>query len=464
MASSHPYLREYDKILSMLPGEEGDVPFYYDEKAKAYLLKPEHFQRMLRELSSMSKKGRREGEEPFYSFRKKGGRDCLSVKNYVGALSLGGGMQLEVLPKLDLRGRKGQEGPEEDRKRLLHILVSMLSFLPDFPGRPGDSAYFQDQDMELREFFVGLYLRKAERLFQEGLRRSYRAVEEELPAPKGKLDVHKASSLPPGKLHRLPYVHDEYLLDCPENRLVKSTLLLLAREARREGNARKALSLLSYLENVGESLDPEGDYLQARKERDGGRYEEILAWSRVFLLHRSFLVEQGDVPSQSLLFPMEKIFESFVGRLLKEAARTEAPGWKVSLQGRGRLFDEPGSFEIHPDIRLHKDGRSIILDTKWKRLSEESRHGGVSQGDMYQMYAYAKRFRAHDAWLLYPWSEKAAPLDGRIYRTTSDPGDTNLAVRIRLVDLSPLGEHPWKKGIDEVKGSLSSLLRDCLPS
>ena len=463
MPSSHPYLREYDRILSMLPGKEGEEPFYYDEKEKAYLLKADRFERMLHELYAMSKR-RKAGEEPFYSFRKKGNRDCLSIKNYVGVLSLGKGLQLEVLPKVDLVGSRIPESPEEERRKLLHILVSMLAFLPDFPGRPGDSAYFQDQEMELREFFIGLYLRKAERLFQEGLRRSYREVKEELPAPRGRLDVSKASLLPPGRLHRLPYAHDEYLLDNPENRLVKSTLLLLAGEAREERNARKALSLLSYLENVGESRDPEGDYLRARKDKEGGRYEEILAWSRVFLLHRSFLAEQGEVPSESLLFPMEKVFESFVGRLLKEAAGKVAPGWKVSLQGRDHLFDEPRKFEIRPDIRLHKEGRSIVLDTKWKRLSDEMRHGGASQGDMYQMYAYAKRFRAHDAWLLYPYSRKAASLDGRVYRTTSDPGDTNVAVHIRLVDLSPLGEHPGRKGIDEVRQSLSSLLEECLPS
>ena len=463
MASSRPYLREYDKILSMLPGEKREEPFYYDEKAEAYLLKPERFERMLQELSAMSKKGKA-GKEPFYSFSKKGGRDCLSIKNYVGLLSLGKGLQIEVLPKVDLSGTEVPGGSEGDRGKLLHILVSMLSFLPDFPGRPGDSAYFQDQEMELREFFIGLYLRKVERLLQEGMPRSYRAVEEELPAPRGRLDFHKALSRSPGKLHRLPYVHDEYLLDNPENRLVKSTLLLLAREARSERNARKALSLLPYLENVGESRDPEGDYLRARKERDGGRYEEILAWSRVFLLHRSFLVEQGDVPSESLLFPMEKVFESFVGRLLKEAARTEAPGWKVFLQGRGHLFDEPRKFEIRPDIRVHKDGRSVVLDTKWKRLSAESRNGGVSQGDMYQMYAYGKRFRAQDCYLLYPSSGSALPLDRKCYRTQSDPGDTNVAVHIRLVDLSPLGDSSGRKGIDKVRQSLSSLLKECLPS
>lgn len=461
MASSRPYLREYDKILSMLPGEEREEPFYYDEKAKAYLLKPERFERMLQELSAMSKKGK-VGKEPFYSFSKKGGRDCLSIKNYVGTIALGRGLQLEVLPKVDLLGKEALPR-EEERKRLLSILVGMLTFLPDFPGRPGEAAFLREEE-DLREFFIGLYLKKAERLFREGLRRSYRAIEEELPAPKGKLDVHKASFIPPGKLHRLPYVHDEYLLDCPENRLLKSTLLLLASESGKEGNARKALSLLSFLENVGESRDPEGDYLRARKDKDGERRREILSWSRVFLLHRSFLVEQGDVPSESLLFPMEKVFESFVGRLLKEAARTEAPGWKVSLQGRWHLFDEPRKFEIRPDIRLHKDGRSVVLDTKWKRLSAESRNGGVSQADMYQMYAYGKRFRAQDCYLLYPSSGSALSLDRKCYRTQSDPGDTNVAVHIRLVDLSPLGDSSGRKGIDKVRQSLSSLLKECLPS
>ena len=47
------------------------------------------------------------------------------------------------------------------------------------------------------------------------------------------------------------------------------------------------------------------------------------------------------------------------------------------------------------------------MDTKWKRLVNNSnKNYGISQADMYQMYAYAKKYGTSDIWLLYPRSEQ----------------------------------------------------------
>ncbi len=50
-------------------------------------------------------------------------------------------------------------------------------------------------------------------------------------------------------------------------------------------------------------------------------------------------------------------------------------------------------FQIKPDILIgpRKAPSLNVIDTKWKRLksSDEDDKNGVSQADMYQMYAYA---------------------------------------------------------------------------
>ena len=43
-----------------------------------------------------------------------------------------------------------------------------------------------------------------------------------------------------------------------------------------------------------------------------------------------------------------------------------------------------------------------MLDTKWKLLSPQWHNYGISQADMYQMYAYQKEYSAKQALLLYP--------------------------------------------------------------
>lgn len=43
------------------------------------------------------------------------------------------------------------------------------------------------------------------------------------------------------------------------------------------------------------------------------------------------------------------------------------------------------------------------MDTKWKRLVDNERKNyGIAQGDMYQMYAYSKKYKTPEVWLLYP--------------------------------------------------------------
>ena len=47
------------------------------------------------------------------------------------------------------------------------------------------------------------------------------------------------------------------------------------------------------------------------------------------------------------------------------------------------------------------------MDTKWKRLiNNEKANYGISQADMYQMYAYSKKYNTSEIWLLYPINDE----------------------------------------------------------
>lgn len=65
-------------------------------------------------------------------------------------------------------------------------------------------------------------------------------------------------------------------------------------------------------------------------------------------------------------------------------------------------------FFLRPDIVVtFEDGHQIIMDTKWKQLiNDERKNYGISQADMYQMFAYSKKYNTPDIWLLYPKTEE----------------------------------------------------------
>jgi hypothetical protein len=143
-------------------------------------------------------------------------------------------------------------------------------------------------------------------------------------------------------------------------------------------------------------------------DRTNRRWQELLGMARLFLLNRYQTTTGGAGQGTALLFEMNSLFEEYVGRLI---SRTLAgTGLTVSLQG-GRLFclaseaTERGLFQTKPDILIRRAGVvTHVIDTKWKRISSrvDDPKQGVSQGDVYQMMAYAQLYRAPRLTLLYP--------------------------------------------------------------
>ena len=243
--------------------------------------------------------------------------------------------------------------------------------------------------------------------------------------------------------------YDEYDLNRPENRLIKSTLKKLMVLSADEQNQKEIRQLLTYFELVDPSANYEKDFSLVKKDRSVKDYEMILKWSKVFLLNQSFSTFTGKSQSWALLFPMETVFESYVAQELRKACADTS--WSISVQDSGKwLFDYPNhKFRLKPDIVITKeDGSQIILDTKWKSLSDNERlNYGISQSDMYQMYAYSKKYtkpggKSPDVWLLYPANQEMGKYsDDRTIEFISKNTDGNdIYVRLFFVDLKEIGK------------------------
>ena len=89
-------------------------------------------------------------------------------------------------------------------------------------------------------------------------------------------------------------------------------------------------------------------------------------------------------------------------------------------------------FALRPDIVIRKGDKTVILDTKWKRLyKSEKNNYGISQEDMYQMYAYSKKYETSEVWLLYPINE-----DMRDHPLIEFYSGDNTYVRLFFVDVA----------------------------
>jgi 5-methylcytosine-specific restriction enzyme subunit McrC len=67
-------------------------------------------------------------------------------------------------------------------------------------------------------------------------------------------------------------------------------------------------------------------------------------------------------------------------------------------------LDQDETYLLRPDLYLELDSKKIIVDTKYKIIYQDAndRKNGISQGDLYQMMAYAMRFKINEIKLFYP--------------------------------------------------------------
>lgn len=360
------------------------------------------------------------------SFKRNVG-NIVVIKNYVGVIQLSSGYQIQVLPKISFDGVE-----DVSNKETKEIFLKMLKSMKDFPSKVFNTADLNIDKMNLYEIFINMYIQEVQLLVKRGIKSEYVGQEDNLRFFKGKLltNQHLKNNL--CHKERFFVSYEDYNQNRVENRLIKSTLIKLQKITRSAQNARAINHLLTHFEIVKPSMNYVSDISKIKNDRNMRDYEIIMQWSKVFLLNKSFTTFSGKNSSRALLFPMERIYESYVAKhMVKEFS---PDGWEILLQGKSRhLFVEPSKkFTLKPDIICTSGERCIVMDTKWKRLIDnENNNYGISQSDMYQMYAYSKKYKAPEIWLLYPKSEDVKEID----KIEFDSGD-GTKVNIHFVDLT----------------------------
>jgi len=311
--------------------------------------------------------------------------------------------------------------------------------MKDFPSKVFNDSHLKIDKMNLYEIFINMYIQEVRNLMKKGLRSAYLPVQDNLNYYKGKLNV--GEHIKRNLIHKERFYvgYDEFDINRPENRLIKSTLLKLQKLSSSTANLKEIRQLLLHFEMVKSSSNYTRDFSLVVIDRNTKDYETLMRWSKVFLLNQSFTTFSGNTTARALLFPMEKVFEAYVAKHLKQAL-ADLP-WEVSTQDRGYyLFDQPKKFALRPDIVVTGDDQSaIVLDTKWKSLINQPRKNyGISQADMYQMYAYSKKYNTKEIWLLYPVNEEMKDLDIRFESLQDDAIETQ--VRLFFVDVANIEE------------------------
>lgn len=366
--------------------------------------------------------------------------DIVTIRNYVGLIQMRNGCQIQVLPKINLGNKADADNAETKR-----IFLKMLKSMKDFPSKVFSDANIRVDKMNLYEIFINMYLQEVRQLVKKGIKSSYVELEDNLRYYRGKLLTNQHIKQNMSHRERFYMSYDEFNPDISENRIVKATLQKLQQLTTSAENSKEISQLLNYFDGINPSINHDKEFARIKMDRSMEDYITLMQWSRVFLQNKSFTTFSGHTISRALLFPMEKVFESYVAQNLRKIMGED--GWETTVQDKGfYLFTEPHKqFALRPDIVCRKGNRTVILDTKWKNLTDNYRiNYGIQQADMYQMYAYSKKYKTSEIWLLYPTNKEMEGLPEIKFESGDDT-----VVRLHFVDVADI-----EKSLDNLRKKL----------
>ncbi|WP_410533632.1 McrC family protein [Streptococcus salivarius] len=368
------------------------------------------------------------------------GVKVIKPQNYVGVINIDNKFQIEILPKIDV----------DDDNELRNIFLKMLSSLKEFKGKSFKNAQLNDSNLPIYEIFIRMYLNEVQELLKKGLKSDYVTLEGNIPYFKGKFLINQHLKHNIIRKDRFYMAYDEFHINRPENRLIKTTLLKLNKISSNGKNQLLAKRLLAEFEMVNQSTNIDKDFSLVKKDRNAQAYQSLMTWSQLFLKNKSFSTFKGTENVNALLFPMEKIFESYISKQLKNISSNYS-GYKMETQKQTQyLFDEPRKFRLKPDIYISMNSNPYkVLDIKWKRLNTDFKNNyGISQSDMYQMYAYAYKYNVEDIVLIYP-KQKGLEFEKLPFYIQNSEKNNHLkrvAVQVFLYDLTK-----EKSSLDDIK-------------
>lgn len=315
-------------------------------------------------------------------------RRWLRLDNHVGVLESPCGTRIEILPK-HVRGK----GEVATARR---VLVRMLREALRLPVRDTGPTALQTFDAPVSEWIVQQFLAELDLLIRRGLRFDYHPVEEEVRFLRGRLQMARQLRQPPARQHLFQVEHQVFDANRAENRLIATALDRVAGLTREPANWRLAHELAHPLAEVRRSHDVAGDLRRWSRDRLMSHYGAIRPWCELILGNRNPMSALGQWTGRSLLFPMEKVFERFVEASLR---RRLPPGATLRPQAASRHLARQGArpmFRLRPDFVIDHEGATWVVDAKWKLLDQAdlARNYGLNQGDLYQLFAYGKRYLA----------------------------------------------------------------------
>ena len=359
--------------------------------------------------------GKVDSKQQFLGFT---GQKGIRTKNYIGTIVFKG-EQLNIFPKVFRTEGDDQDTEDLSQEHLMKNLVRWLEYCNRIAYPFINITTELDDAEDLKELFISLYVGYVRSALERGLYYRYVEETEDINCIKGKFDLkdYYLNKIPNGMAEHFRCTYSKFEFDNDVNRIIKYTCKLLINIASKR-NQKAIRNILVKLNEIEDVQCKPADCDKIRLSKMHGNYRIIVSMSKMFLLNKTSTFSVDVNESFCFLFPTELLFEGFIGGFMQEII--EGDGGKVYLQKSDMsLIDEihigdqiyGSAYTMRHDIFVELNGRSFILDTKYKGIErfEGDTENALrvvreepSQSDINQVCEYARKRGLSDVYLLYP--------------------------------------------------------------
>jgi len=242
---------------------------------------------------------------------RKGIGKIITVKNYVGVITMDDGTSIEILPKI-----YSKENFTDGKVK--QLLIDMLKTLRNAPFKNLQNTNVNIEKLSIFEIFIRMFIDEVFFIVKRGLKCDYETIQKNGNVFKGKMIFGGQIKHNYAHKERCYVEYDEFNTNRAENKILKATLNYLYKNTTSSRNKTDIKTLLNAFNEVDESQDYKADFDKIVPDRKTTDYQTALMWSKVFLMGKSFTSFAGSEVAFALLFPMETLFESYIATHLKK--------------------------------------------------------------------------------------------------------------------------------------------------
>ncbi len=336
-------------------------------------------------------------KQQFLKFQSDG---SIKTNKYVGTIIFKG-EQLNIYPRVFKQAKDDTKTNSLNQQHLVYNLEKWIEYSNkvDYPFIKMASDLNNTEN--LKELFVTLYVRYVQQALGRGLYYQYIDREDECTIVKGRIDFkdYVYRRIPMGQAHKFKCNYSSFEFDNTVNRIIKYTCRQLLNTTSKK-NQSIISKILVTLNEISDVVCVPQDCDNICLNRMQNHYQTIISMSKIFLLNKTSSYLMKTQESFCFLFPIDKLFEGFVGGYIAELIKDL--GGKTYLQESKRSVVErivydtkinSAAFKMKHDILVEINNKTFILDAKYKEVSRFKGNATyvadlrkeISQEDIYQI-------------------------------------------------------------------------------